>query len=355
MSRKFKLSAIVVLVTLSFIALSVALPQVQAQSSFSVYALGETETTISLEWSAYTPAFLNNILNYIVYFSTSGVNGPFESYSMGPYTLNTTFVNLNPDTNYWFYVEVIQGNGFGSSNATTTTIQVQTAHSISLQYTSTTQTTISLSWTDYNSYSSLTTFQSYTVQMMTQSGPWSTLTTLTSPADTTYTVTGLSPGTFYSFRVYDTVYVSGVGTFSSTSNVASASTVSNMNVMISASSTSIDVGGSLQFMASVSGGVGPYTYQWYVNGNPVSGATSSEFTFSPTTAGTYSVYLVVQDSTGTSDTSNSITVTVNNSITPVGQYSNSDLPLIIIVIVVIIALIGIAMALSMSKKKRMKT
>jgi hypothetical protein len=49
------------------------------------------------------------------------------------------------------------------------------------------------------------------------------------------------------------------------------------------------------FTSTVTGGTGPYTYQWYENGNPVPNATSSSWTFIPTTSGTYYIYLQVTD------------------------------------------------------------
>ena len=55
------------------------------------------------------------------------------------------------------------------------------------------------------------------------------------------------------------------------------------------------VGGSQTFSSTVSGGTTPYSYQWYQNGTAVSGATSSNWNFTPTTAGTYNIYLNVTD------------------------------------------------------------
>jgi hypothetical protein len=46
----------------------------------------------------------------------------------------------------------------------------------------------------------------------------------------------------------------------------------------------------------VTKGTPPYSYQWYLNGTAVSGATSSLWIFKPETTGTYSVYVVVTDS-----------------------------------------------------------
>jgi hypothetical protein len=60
-------------------------------------------------------------------------------------------------------------------------------------------------------------------------------------------------------------------------------------------------------MSNVSGGTGPYSYQWYLNGIPVSGATSATWTFTPTTVSFYTVYVNVTDSVG----SEAISTTAN--------------------------------------------
>ncbi|MDI6691212.1 MAG: PKD domain-containing protein [Candidatus Bathyarchaeota archaeon] len=62
-------------------------------------------------------------------------------------------------------------------------------------------------------------------------------------------------------------------------------------------SDSIILGHSVQFTSSVTGGTSPYKYQWYLNGNPVLGANSSSWTFTPTATGVYYVYLSVTDPT----------------------------------------------------------
>jgi len=61
----------------------------------------------------------------------------------------------------------------------------------------------------------------------------------------------------------------------------------------------------LLLTASVTGGKGPYTYQWYKNGVAITGATNS--TYSATSAGTYKV--VVTDHNGCTDTSADVVVT----------------------------------------------
>jgi hypothetical protein len=83
---------------------------------------------------------------------------------------------------------------------------------------------------------------------------------------------------------------------------------------ISPASATLDVGGHSQlFNSTLSGGTSPYTYHWYLNYAPVSGATSNSWTFTPTSSGSYMVYLNVTDSVGVIAISNATTVNVNNS------------------------------------------
>jgi hypothetical protein len=316
MSKKRISLFLIVLLISSTLLIAVQLPYAAAMSSPSLSDLGYTETTVTLEWSAVSPDFGNSIENYIVYLSTTGVNGPYSNYSTGytsdQGTLYYTFYGLNPDTNYWFYVQAVEGNLLGSSYADSNTREVTTSQVPLLSYSSVTQTTVSLNWVDYNDYSSFVSFQSYTIQMMPSSGSWSMIATITSQSETSYTVTGLSSGDTYYFRVFDSVSITRVtGAFSSYSNTISVQTVAPLSVTISAFSTSVNVGQTIIFTSNVAGGVPPYSYQWYVNGNTVSGATSSSYTFSSNSPGTYSIYLKVTDSSGTSESSNDITITVN--------------------------------------------
>jgi hypothetical protein len=142
----------------------------------------------------------------------------------------------------------------------------------------------------------------------------SVITTINNPSQYSYTVTGLSPGTTYYFQLYDTVGPQGY-TISSYSNMVETKTISPLTISITSSSTTTDVNQPVTLSANVNGGIQPYTYQWYVNGNPVNGATSSSFSFTPTNSGTYNIYASVTDSTGSTQNSNTITINVNPPLT----------------------------------------
>ncbi|MGF3573520.1 MAG: NosD domain-containing protein [Candidatus Bathyarchaeia archaeon] len=92
-----------------------------------------------------------------------------------------------------------------------------------------------------------------------------------------------------------------------------------LSASISPPSASILVGQSVTFTSTVSGGYTPYSYQWYLNGNPVSGANSTSWTFTPTTSGIYYVHLKVTDAKGNTAQSDTARITV--ATVPVGGYS----------------------------------
>jgi hypothetical protein len=91
------------------------------------------------------------------------------------------------------------------------------------------------------------------------------------------------------------------------------------SVSISPMTATILVGQQVSFTSTVSGGTPPYTYQWYLNNQPVSGATSNTWTFTPTATGTYYIFLEVKDSAGNTARSDPAKVTVSS--VPVGGYS----------------------------------
>ena len=104
-------------------------------------------------------------------------------------------------------------------------------------------------------------------------------------------------------------------------NAVATRTLTPLAVTISPMSISVLTEQPGTFTSAVSGGYPPYSYQWYLNGNPISGATSNTWLFNPTIDGTYYVYLKVTDANNDvaqSDTARMIVTSV-----PVGGYSVS--------------------------------
>ena len=129
--------------------------------------------------------------------------------------------------------------------------------------------------------------------------------------------------------------------------------VSLLSVSINPLSASILVGQSVTFTSTVSGGFTPYSYQWYLNGAPVSGATSNTWTFTPTAGGIYYIYLKVTDAKA--NTAQSETARITAATVPVGGYSIPiQLPTTAKPVTLHIALLTILTALFITIKRKAK-
>ncbi len=129
-----------------------------------------------------------------------------------------------------------------------------------------------------------------------------------------------------------------------------------LSVSINPLSGSLRVGQSLTFTSTVSGGTTPYTYQWYLGGSPVSGATSSSWTYTPTSASVHYVTLKVTDSLGSIAESDPAVITVTEGgAPPVGGYAISltkTTPAAQLAsYMTLVALFGVALSLIRRKRK----
>ena len=123
------------------------------------------------------------------------------------------------------------------------------------------------------------------------------------------------------FKVSDSASPKDWYNFTYTQTVDPALTVS-----ITASTSTIDYGQSVTFTATASGGSGTYSYQWYLNGTAVSGATSSTWTTTTLPTGDPTIYVKVTDSNSFTVQSNTITETVyaDPTVTASGSPNPSD-------------------------------
>jgi hypothetical protein len=126
-----------------------------------------------------------------------------------------------------------------------------------------------------------------------------------------------------------------------------------LSVSITPPSASIDVSESVTFTSTPGGGTPSYSYQWYLNGNPASGATLASWTFTPTATGIYDVYVRVTDSKGATAQSGTSRVYVTKpgvggySISPAKQTPISYMA----TYTALIALFGAALTLTKRKRK----
>ena len=127
--------------------------------------------------------------------------------------------------------------------------------------------------------------------------------------DATDFTLNFTPSSIGSYNVY--VNVTDNTGLIAESNIAFVTVNPSLSVNVSPTSVVMDVGDSQLFTSSVTGGAGPYSYQWYLAKVLVSDATNTTWTFTPTSAGSYTVYVEVTDSVGAQATYNTVNVTVN--------------------------------------------
>jgi hypothetical protein len=136
-------------------------------------------------------------------------------------------------------------------------------------------------------------------------------------SEATSSIWNFTPLTAGTYKVYLNV-TDNSGNVAISDN-ATITVAPQLAVSISPMSVSILVGQQVTFTSTTSGGYPPYTYQWFLNGNPVLGAASNTWTFTPTTSGIYYVCLKVTDAKG--NTAQSDTARIVVSTVPVGGYS----------------------------------
>lgn len=129
-------------------------------------------------------------------------------------------------------------------------------------------------------------------------------TPITDATSATYTMTDLLEAAFYSVYCEVRNKAGVVNTRVATLNVAhlNGSYPADATISISSSVTS-------NVVLETNGNTDSYTYQWYVNGNAVSGATNSTYTFTPS-LGTTTLYCKVTNSAGSVD-SRTATITAS--------------------------------------------
>jgi hypothetical protein len=139
---------------------------------------------------------------------------------------------------------------------------------------------------------------------------------------TTWTTSFSSSG---SYSIYVVVYDYGGGT--GTSGTINEQVNPLPTVSISSSANPESTGVQFTLTAGISGGTSPYTYQWSLGGTVISGATSSTYVTSESSAGTYNFTVKITDTFSNSATSSSYTETITSTLTVTISSSkiNSDI------------------------------
>jgi hypothetical protein len=149
-------------------------------------------------------------------------------------------------------------------------------------------------------------------------------------------------GTF----IFSAMVTDSLGGTSYSSAPVTVTVNARLAVSVVESPSSIALGATALFNGTVHGGTAPFTYQWYVDGTASSGATGIQFSFTPSSSGTYDVTLVVTDAAGIHVTSVPFVLTVTS---PKQQNQNTGSflsgPFLWILIVIIVAALVVIIVL----------
>src|SRR5690242_547053 len=200
---------------------SVNISSTAPQSPTNLSATAISSSQVNLSWSAPSDNGGSAITGYMIERSQDNGN-TWTTIISNTGSTSTTYSNtgLSPSTTYTYRVSAINSVGTSSpsnvASATTNTQLFPPQPPTNLSATAVSSSQINLSWNAPSSNGG-SVVNGYKIERSTDSGStWSTLISNTGSASTTYSNTGLSPSTTYTYRVSA---INSIGT-SSPSNTA---------------------------------------------------------------------------------------------------------------------------------------
>jgi len=259
-------------------------------ATFTLTVDGDSAAAIALSWTNPESLLFSK---YAVDESSAGAGGPWDTVGVVTNVDSDTayaVTGLSPGATYWW--EVVETYGIGGTTETTNVVTHTQPGVGFLNSTGLTSSTVTLVWSNNETYGGFLNFSSYEVYESVNGAASGVADTLDQPSAHSDTITGLAPGTGYAFYVVtnDCTDACGTGgaTLSSTqSNSISIGTPFALEVSLSAKRAVIDVGELAYFTCTPSGGEQPYSFAWnFGNGtfSPGNGSVGTTYglTGSPT-------------------------------------------------------------------------
>jgi hypothetical protein len=251
----------------------------------SVSAQGLSTTAVRISWS--------NAHSDVTTRASTGGGVAFGTAIVGATSIDRT--GLSQGTTYSFYVEHANSEGtYSAASATVNGTTLLTAPS-NLSVTSTTTSSVSLSWTNGSSSHQTRVYRNSSLVVQ-----------LANTGVTTYTDTGLSSATSY---LYYVVHLNVDGTLSGQSNTVTGTTVVNPPSSLTASVT-----GTTSISLSWTNGTSSFQTEVYRGGSLIATVAAGTSTYSSTSLSAntqYSYQVRHTNGTLTSSLSNTATATTN--------------------------------------------
>jgi hypothetical protein len=284
----------------SYSAASSSVTPMRIASAPTMSTVTPANEQVTITWSAPTSNGGSTITDYSVQYSSSGGSSWSTAVLTGSTSTSFAVTGLRNGSTYVFRVAAVNSVGVGTYSSVSSATTPRTVPDAPTDVVSTTgNTQVSLVWTApvENGGMSIT---DYVVQYSSNNGTsWTTFNDGTS-SQRAATVTGLTNGTEYVFRVA-AVNVAGTGAYSSQSAGSTPRTVPTAPMI-----TSIDTGNAqltVNFTAGDSGGTVITTYDYSTDGGVTWRARALGTTASP-------IVITTQSVDGTSSLSNGVTYSV---------------------------------------------
>lgn len=251
-------------------------------AGFTLSVTGTTPSAIALSWTS--TGFLPT---YTVQESTNGSGGPFTSVAVISNGATTyAQAGLSPATTYWW--EVTETGTFGS--ATSNVLAVTQPEVAALTEWAVSGTALQFNWTNNATYGGGLAFVSYVLFESVGGHPATAAVTVGNVSTLTTSLSGLSPGSSYTFFLNTTDCWTGCpppagSTTVSESNALTFGAPLPLSASIGAQRPTVDVGQLDLFTCTPSGGQNPYTFAWdWGNGTYVPGGGATAHAFSVATS-----------------------------------------------------------------------
>ena len=240
-----------------------------------------------VSWSAVTGAD-----SYNVYRRAGGCgHNSYSQVATGITGTSWTDTPMTTGTTYGYYIEAVNtcGTATNGTNACAEATHSLTAPTVDVTPDSTTSVCVGADI-------------AYTCSVSGGSGSYSYQWTedgsnISGATSSTFTANYSTPQSHaYNCKVTDSAGCAG--TFTDPSSPIGEWTASHTVDVTPDGTTSVCVGTGITFSAGVSGGTGPFTYQWTEDGSNISGATSSTYTANYATAQSHTYNCKVTDTAG---------------------------------------------------------
>jgi PKD repeat protein len=243
----------------------------QPAATETLASVGLTPTLSGFSWTKSTSLTFSS---YELASSTTGASGPWtEVQNLTAAGDNASWVNgMTPGTTTWWQATAWSNDIIEMLGTASNVVAVTQPAVAVLNATTPSPTSVTLNWTNNATYAGNLSFGQYSIYQSTSGGAPAVAATVTDSSTRSYTASGLSAGTSYSFYLATQDRGSTAGephNYTTDSNTVNLGTPVALSASASAQPGTVDVGQIVSLSCVATGGTGPYVFNWsFGDGTP---------------------------------------------------------------------------------------